>query len=840
MRAAAGGKVVVGRAAEGQRSSIMINFIHTKQGYAAKPQGAAVAALQKPSAYNFHSDCSIEDIANIIGTGRAWRAGLYSPDTDSFKKAKVAAAIILALDFDGSTKEPQAVIDYAASIGLLPSLWYYSYSQGIKAGHNFRVLWVLAEPIKPIYYENIYKNLLEAFADFNPDVSTKDASRLWYGTRQQPTVINNKPIPLSTIGWLGVCKKLEEGQPVQKAKKAVKCCEKDYFEAADSGSIEPFYITQRRRWWEELRVRCWLWDRWERGEYLNYNQRLTLFTNLKYLKYTDTNFSIVADVLEVFEKHKSVYAGHTCDETQIRGMFLNTTLHAMGIVKVEGSDEPITVKEFFERGEREVINTIEKVSLKELDRLLDERFPVLLDDDGIVYIKAQTACGKTHRVIHWLLKQDLTQKKIVYSAPRYTNISEFEERFTAAQAAEGQQAGSNVCVVPQGQYSPTDLLLMEMGFPAHTKQDERFHAIRKLVNPDEKGLFICSHQLLAHLRTCPADCIIIDENIEEALLDVVIMDKGGIGGLIPYIRNKDKQIAVLNLINTLKDKERGEIVDITALQDAVEDFDWNGYINTKKPMSGVAKLLDRNMEPPRISRQKGDNAIRFATRSTLISEAIEKNIPIKMLSATPKSARLSAMYDTDKIRVEVFPLAENKGKIIQYEGMTGSKGKDCGNVGELISYVVEKVPEDERQRAKVLSFKDAIPYWEDAGFQIAEYNGTKLHIANNAGLDLLKGQIVIVAGKFDDNDDKYLDIFYDIHPQATKPPQRKNQLIRINGRLKNLFLWDDEDLRALQIENIQLYLEQSAGRARALREAGAIVYLFANFPIADADRYYDE
>ena len=50
-RGAACGKVVVGRAAEGQRSSIMINFIHTKQGFNEKPQGRAVAALQKPSAY---------------------------------------------------------------------------------------------------------------------------------------------------------------------------------------------------------------------------------------------------------------------------------------------------------------------------------------------------------------------------------------------------------------------------------------------------------------------------------------------------------------------------------------------------------------------------------------------------------------------------------------------------------------------------------------------------------------------------------------------------------------------------------------------------------------------
>ena len=44
----------------------------------------------------------------------------------------------------------------------------------------------------------------------------------------------------------------------------------------------------------------------------------------------------------------------------------------------------------------------------------------------------------------------------------------------------------------------------------------------------------------------------------------------------------------------------------------------------------------------------------------------------------------------------------------------------------------------------------------------------------------------------------------------------------------------------MQIENIKLYLEQSAGRARALREKGAKVYLICDFPIEDADIFTDD
>ena len=45
-------------------------------------------------------------------------------------------------------------------------------------------------------------------------------------------------------------------------------------------------------------------------------------------------------------------------------------------------------------------------------------------------------------------------------------------------------------------------------------------------------------------------------------------------------------------------------------------------------------------------------------------------------------------------------------------------------------------------------------------------------------------------------------------------------------------------MREIQIEQIAGTVEQAAGRARALREEGATVYLFCNFVIADADEVH--
>lgn len=78
-----------------------------------------------------------------------------------------------------------------------------------------------------------------------------------------------------------------------------------------------------------------------------------------------------------------------------------------------------------------------------------------------------------------------------------------------------------------------------------------------------------------------------------------------------------------------------------------------------------------------------------------------------------------------------------------------------------------------------------------------------------------------------------------MYPDATEPPQRKTCLETINGKTVRLFLWEDETLRKIQLENIRLFSEQACGRARTLRESGATVYFFSNYPVRDADEYRD-
>lgn len=835
----------------------MINLIYSKQQFSEKPiDKRVIIGLQNPNNYVFAQVETIEELADLIGNGRAWRAGLYEEGTDSFKKAKVKSAQILALDFDSCPQEPQVIIEYAEDIGIRPSVWYYSYSQGKKPGNNFRILWILEEPIKHNQYETIYKNLLEQFADYGPDISTKDASRLWFGTKSGVNIINETPMTKGAIGWLGVCEKVKQGQPVEKAKKAVKALESDYF--TDEADLEPFYITASVKWWDELRVVCRLWDKWIEGKYLNYNERLTLFTNLKYLRYSDNNISVISKVLEYYEQYKEVYENHTCNEAQIRSMFKNTTLHAIGIVKVIDSPEPITVKEYLARGEHKVISTVKTIQLEELDAMLNEQMPQMLSESGLAYIQAQTACGKTERVIKWLLEQDLTQRKIIYSVPRYSNITEFRDRFIAAYAAK---FGSNpirngaIKIIPKGKYTQADLLRMELGLPPQMKQTERIKAITEMRDYNIKGLFVCSHVCISHLQDCIADCIIIDENIEETLKDEVLIDGVGLTGLIscvqPQYRDKINELEVY-----LEFEEVGREFSIAILRKALADgFNWDKYIASSEPVSGLGKIQRFVNETPKttIKRKKSGariveaKAIVITTKSPLITNAIKSKTPIKFLSATPKSELLKYMYElTDNdIEIKVFPQAKNRGQIIQYCGKTGARGNGEERIEDLIKYVKSKITDEIREKAIVISFKDSADKWKAAGFNIMyieDENGEKvpIHLANNAGLDFLKGKTIIVAGKFDYPTEYYERKFYELHPNSTEKPVKGNVKVKNANRIFNIWGYKDKELNKIQMENIDLFLTQACGRARALREQNATVYLFANFIIADADIVYDK
>lgn len=69
-------------------------------------------------------------------------------------------------------------------------------------------------------YENLYRLLLEKFSCFNPDKSTKDCSRLWYGNYGQGGgIVSEQPLSLANIGFINLAALMEEGKTATQAKR---------------------------------------------------------------------------------------------------------------------------------------------------------------------------------------------------------------------------------------------------------------------------------------------------------------------------------------------------------------------------------------------------------------------------------------------------------------------------------------------------------------------------------------------------------------------------------------------------------------------------------------------
>lgn len=449
--------------------------------------------------------CSIEEFASLIGNGYAWHAGIYPEGALAFKKEYVEAVQAFALDFDDTPATPDEVCGYARSIGFEPTLWYYSFSQGLRPLNRFRVVWILENSISPDQYESAYRVLLKEFGRFGSiDKCTSDSSRLWFGTDKGVTILNNHPVPLDSLKWIFVQELYKQGKQRRTAKTPEKVLIDEYLALE---MPEPVYVS--RDWIEQLRPYCDLLDRWCRGEYLDYNQRLSLWTNLKLLRYRDKKKSVINDILAYFQE--DVYGGHTCCPEQIREKMHDRKLVPRPIVDVDG--ERITVAEFFKK-ERSLANPVERTTLQKLDEELDERIPALLSEPGFAYIVSQTACGKTERIIHFLADQMLDHIKVVVSFPRYDLMDEFAERCRA-------KFGYPVHTIPRGEYGEKDFLYMELGYPPPSSQDARYGAIQSMMNPASKGLFLCTHKLLSRMKELHADLVIIDENIEDCILQVI-------------------------------------------------------------------------------------------------------------------------------------------------------------------------------------------------------------------------------------------------------------------------------------------------------------------------------
>ena len=803
------------------------------------------------TSYYQERECDVNTAYAIITDGRTWRCGRYDLEAaKGFGKSNVIDVQFIALDFDKIAASPRDIVEYAINIGFMPNFYYYSYSQGIKPGNNFRVVWCLAEPITPTMYENLYRLLLEKFSCFNPDKSTKDCSRLWYGNYGQGGgIVSEQPLSLANIGFINLAALMEEGRTPTQAKRTRTNGVPKYVELD-----VPEKVIVSSDWKDRLRGTnpeglpyCSLWKKWCDGEYLNYNERLVLFTNLKYLGDKDKSKGMPTLILEANPNWKQIYEGHSFDEAQLLNI-MQSKLAPLPIVRYLGGY--YTVADFFR--DTPDTNTLSKkieqpnyISIAELDSVMDELFPQYMNEPGNTYIKAQTGSGKTERAITWLLQQDYQTQKFIYAVPTYKLAEEFYERLKKALAPKAafgkafdvsEEVLRHVHLIPKcNGMTKRDTLRLMLGLPKETKDNARNSAIFNMMDPNSTGIFICTHALLVNLGEFKANTIVIDENIEDAFISRIDITGSQLGSL--YVYKREYRSYVDNIIDEIEKQPYGSSINVQPLIDLINTIDIEDYINGDETAIIPGLFSLRRSKYTFVKGLKNKKwSIRATGVSPLLAFAMKNGTRVKFLTATSQKATLDnftkGVYN---IQYRDFPLARMEGKVIQYVGKTGAKGLYGSNVEQMIEYIKSRVPN--YNEYWVLTFKDWTNTFKEVGFNVPSINGDYIHLANNAGLDFLKGKKIIVCGKYDKSDEDWINDWYALHPDSQADEQealeRVAMTITMNGINQRLFLFKDKELNEMQLEFIQKAIEQTAGRVRAIRESASEVLIFCNYIYPD-------
>lgn len=797
------------------------------------------------TSYYQERECDVNTAYAIITDGRTWRCGRYDLEAaKGFGKSNVIDVQFIALDFDKIAASPRDIVEYAINIGFMPNFYYYSYSQGIKPGNNFRVVWCLAEPITPTMYENLYRLLLEKFSCFNPDKSTKDCSRLWYGNYGQGGgIVSEQPLSLANIGFINLAALMEEGKAYKDIKNNKKTCIVNF-----SQLDIPDKVNVPEGWKNHLNGYCSLWDKWCKGEYLNYNERLVLFTNLKYLEFANTTKNLSPSILEANPNWKQVYEGHSFDEAQLLSI-MKSKLSPLPIVFYQ--NKWMTVAEFFKiyTPAAERTTEVKKIRINELDAIMDAEMPKLLSSPKSYYIKAQTGSGKTERIIKWMLKQDLKTKKIIYAVPGYNQIIDFKNRF---QAAVRQQGFGTYCDslfedifhdIPKSDYTAKDLMRIKLGLQRKVKDYTRNTAIFNMVDKNSHGVFVCTHALITRLSGFSADVIIVDENIEDSLITRVNIERQSITNLNGFLTEVNPD-AASKLIQFIKETDAlpvGSHINRTLLNEilsAIEPEEYLEKVEEEDLIEHLFLLSSNHIKIKKgISETEGSWILRISGVSPLFSNAFTNNIPVKLFTATPKPQLLDNYLSEYSQRLErySFPETQHEGKIIQYIKYSGSKGfKDDKVEKELFPYIQEVVPN--WQDYYLITFKSCGEMAEKMGFKMPYYEGKILHFDNSAGIDTLKGENLIIAGKYNLPLTEWKNELIDISDGVPCLDLHNIKMtLERNGRKFTTWLYDNPIIQERQIEHLEEKTSQAAGRARTLRNNGNRVIIFNDFPIEDAD-----
>lgn len=809
-------------------------FVVGKKKWLEKPNNTQVPTICQNIGHYVKREVSIAQGFQYITEGRCWRAGILKDGATSLTKGNFIGAQIFALDFDSCDYTPEELVAYCQSITIPPNFWYWSFSQGgKKPKNNFRLVWVFSAAITAKQYEALYKAILQDSMFSAADKATKDISRLWFGTSKGGNLISETPIDYDRFDIFVRTEAADDSTAEKRTK--------TYYQ----GKTAQDFIMDREDfdWDNALRGVCDLWDRWISKEYLHYQQRLLLFTELKCLKYADgINKTTLDKIMSYYDA--DLYAGSKCSRTEISYFMSNYTSDCVENILVRLDDEEYTISEYFNSGayiRKLEANEGPRITREELKKQADELIPATLAAKGIHYIECQTEAGKTERIIRYLCGLDFSDKKVIYSVPTYKLINEFLIRL--------EKAGFDMSYIhypKKVDYSEEDLLLLDAAFPEYITMSpemlERKQELQKINDEEVKGLFLITHTCLTHLRSFDRVYeIIIDENIEDLVIDRDDIPLPMLYALNAFL-NKEGKEELKNLISIIEDGDPQDIIEDIDKLKIFNGIDIQRLINTpdvfrndKKEMYPIGKI--RFADKLTIGEDRYNNRyLHIETMSKLFHNALQNGIRVNLFTGTPKIAQLSAglppeiaqILNNNMVKID---RARPLGHIYQFKRFKGSKTSLA--IPAVWRQMIEELEKHgiDWKNTNTLTLKSQVEKARKLGFKIPQsLEKEDMYIENCAGLDCLKGKDLIVIGKADKPKETYLDMKGKVKDKSSTTKARTFE--GVAGTHK-IFGFTNDDLWKLQAEQMRLYTEQAVARARTLWH-DVNVYVFCDLPVRDA------
>lgn len=770
---------------------------------------------------------TINQFSQVVSApcSHTWSGGLFNGNRSNKTWDKQS---VFALDFDKGTLTIEEIYAKLKEIGIVPQLWYSSFSDSL-ALRKFRIVLFLDTPVTDI---RIHKLIFESFFSLFPDADKgcKDASRCFFGGKEC-TVVHTEPVSISTfIDSLSIQMYSSDSRSFRKLP-----LESSYYTGTTKTAEKPtflYYIYRNDQISAEIdtphptsvqgagkvkidievaRKKVKILDEFLNGTWLSHQQLFGLATNLIYIEggfqlmkktmekfnnegktqYTQNNFNILPYVNKVKYHPKPIYSFSPFPEDNDLYDIVSSTRDA--------------------RGNIEILEPIQKIKLNEAEELMKKKYEEVITngETGKIYLfSLPTAIGKT---------ECYTETQAAIALPTHDLKNEIGARMKTDYIKTPDPIGfENESINRKLQYYYSiGLPKKAMGVLYHivnpknslSYTSEEVEIASQHLSQLNESMNSSKAVLTTHKRALFTDykheTLIFDEDPINSLLEIKKME---IPDLYQLFLGSDKK-ELKTICKHLESSTIGELkatptfsfdiddlidcISSTGLETNVFEFFSSSYF-IRTDSKTIYYVVKRNLSPDK--------------RIIIMSATIPIYIYQKLFGE----------------RVEVIDIrdVEQTGTITQYTKWSCSRH----GLNRYVKTISEEVGE-----LPVITFNSFGKHFRNPV--------KEMYFGNCSGYDSMKGIDIAVVGTPHRNNIQYfltakvLGIDF-----KTTDTTMSHQKIDYNGFRFKFNCFDNEELRNIQLSFIESDLIQAVGRARTLRTS-AHVDLYSSFPLRMSDEF---